>query len=149
MYKLWIKSGSNYDITGILYQSKDSSILLANPATKKSLLSGNYYIKEIKYYDINMIQTRNINGIGNGALYGSLLGLLAGVIVGYSLGDDPQGIISFSAGEKAIIGGIFGVLSGSIVGVAVGSARITIPINSKIENFNKNKDRLDSHSFMH
>jgi hypothetical protein len=52
---------------------------------------------------------------------GLLVGAAGGAAVGLAAGDDPPGLISFSAGDKAALGGVaFGVL-GSLIGAIAGS----------------------------
>ena len=62
---------------------------------------------------------------GPGAWEGLAWGLLGGAAtcaaIGYFDGDDPQGLISFSAGEKAAMGGIAGAVVGGALGALSGA----------------------------
>jgi hypothetical protein len=63
---------------------------------------------------------------GKGLLIGGVAGFVVGAFVGLSMGDDPESIVSFTAGEKALLYG----LAGGAAGVAIG-AIITISSKDK------------------
>jgi hypothetical protein len=148
IYKTWI-TGGPFEREGVLYQIMDSSLLIANSIYKKDFLLGKYKLTNIKYKNIEIINTRAINGVRNGALLGLAGGLLTGVLIGYSQGGEPRGFYWFTAKEKAIIGGLIGGLSGAGIGTWIGSIKIKIPINGSFENFNKNKQQLKTYSYIH
>ncbi|MGA1977655.1 MAG: hypothetical protein ABSG89_07335 [Bacteroidales bacterium] len=163
IYRTWIKL-DNYTKsgnilygqpkrTGVLYQIKDSSIIVANYLNKRDFLSGKHQTTEIDYKNIGTVETRRKNSVIRGALSGLIIGSLAGVIIGYSSGSDHPTPGSFdffvlSASDKATIGGIFSGLTGIAIGTLVGTIRIRIPINRSIDNFNKNKERLKKYSYI-
>ncbi len=61
------------------------------------------------------------SGHGKGALIGLGAGAVLGAMVGYSGGDDPEGMLSFSAGAKAGMGAVtFGAV-GALVGALTSS----------------------------
>ena len=71
-------------MNGILYQIKDSSILVAETLSKKDLLSGNYQIKKVNYnnfWKIQNIKVRRLNRVVGGALGGLLGGFLTGASI--------------------------------------------------------------------
>jgi hypothetical protein len=62
---------------------------------------------------------------GRGALIGLFVGAMAGGFIGYAQGDDPPGILSFSAGDKAVLGALLGGGGGALVGVIIGASSRT------------------------
>lgn len=148
IYKTWIKQVSGDKIKGVLYQTNDSGILIANTFSRKDLFLDNYQITGFNNNDLDKIHLRGLNNIGKGILWGTFGGLFVGAIIGFASGDDPPNVLfSMTAAEKALGLGIFGGVSGAVIGVALGSIRIRIPINGNLDNFNKNKELLKKYSF--
>jgi hypothetical protein len=58
--------------------------------------------------------------VGKGALVGAGVGFGAGFIAGLAMGDDPGGIISFTAPQKGLILGIALGGAGAVLGTLVG-----------------------------
>ncbi len=136
IYKTWIILNDESKIHGILYQLKDSSILVTNIKTEES--------QEIDIKDIQKIKIRRKNSIGRGAVIGGVSGLVVGGIVGYMNGDDPDGISLFkmSAEEKAVSTGVGFLPIGAGVGILVGTIKKKFDINGNISNYNKNIQQL-------
>jgi hypothetical protein len=160
IYHTWIKLDKYTKSGDVLYQTKDSSIIVANYLSKADFLSGKYQITKIEYKNIRTIELRHRSYVILVALPGLILGSLAGGEIGYSKGTDkslPFGDLRFwdfrfwrSATDKAAIGGVIGGLLGVTFGTCFGLAiRIKIPINRSIDNFNKNKERLKKYSYIH
>ena len=74
--------------------------------------------------------------------WGALIGAGLGAIIGFASGDDTEGWLRFSAGEKALGAGIalglLGVVTGLIVGISTSTDDETIEVKSD-EDFNKLK----------
>jgi hypothetical protein len=153
IYKTWISFGDMFNINGILYQIKDSSILVAETHSQKDLLSGNYQIKRINYnnfHNVQNIKVRRLNNVVGGALVGLLGGVITGAIIGSISGDDPSNqIFGYSAEQKAIIDGVFLGILGAGIGCLIGGIRIKIPINGSFVKFTDNKTRLRRYSYIH
>ena len=64
---------------------------------------------------------RRMSGAWEGLAWGLLGGAATCAAIGYFDGDDPQEVVSFSAGEKAVMGGIAGAVVGGVLGVLVGA----------------------------
>ena len=163
MYKTWITVGGGGKMRGTLYQTKDSSIVIANSFNRLVLKSGNFDLSTVDFKNIYLIETREDNVVSKelwkGALAGFLTGAIAGIISGFVSGDDVcEGtfcIFRFSAEQKALMGGlVFGII-GLPVGAGVkaiitsSSLKITIPISGNYERFNENKERLKEYSYTH
>ncbi len=79
------------------------------------------FIREVKEINFKMSGKGAMEGLSTGILVGGLLGFT----IGFASGDDPSGLLSFTAEEKgALLGltlGIAGGLIGTIGGAASGS----------------------------
>jgi hypothetical protein len=105
IYRIWIIFFNRPEIKGILYQVKDSSILVANTISEKDLLSGKYQAIEHNYNSLLNIKVRPFNKGTKGAIYGLIGGLVTGVFLGIASGDDPPNqIFGMTAGQKATYG---------------------------------------------
>lgn len=151
IYTTWINLESQKERADVLYQIKDSSIIVANYfLNKRDLLSGRCQTIKIEYKNIGIIKIRSKNSVPIGALSGLIVGSLAGAIIGHtSFHYDPTKINIFTAKDNEIVGAVFGSLLGLATGAIVGTYRIEIPINRSIGNFNKNKERLKKYSYIH
>jgi hypothetical protein len=150
IYYTWIDP-DRYGIKDILYQIRDSSIIVAD-CFNRDLFSSKYPItkNEIGYKNINTIKIRSKHAIIIGTFSCAILGSFLGAGIGFLEGDDPHNqFFWLSAKEKSLYDGILGGLSGAAIGALLGSIRITIPINRSIETFNNNKEQLKKYSYMH
>lgn len=147
MYKTWLTLKSEpFKSKGILYQSKESSILIA-PMVKNRQLISDKYIVDFQISNIETIKLRRNNKIGKGILVGAITGLVTGGLIGLIDGDDPPGTwFAFSAEEKATIGGVYLAVCGAGIGAIIGSIKIKIPINGSSEKYRKNKISLRGYS---
>jgi hypothetical protein len=135
---------------GILYQVKDSSLLIC-----RDIFSGNFRsfpnnklnLEEIPVKGIWTLELRRKNVIGKNALIGALTGIVVGVGSGYLPKKENSGAVQYLPKEKAIIRGIILGITGIIAGEAIGSAlTIRIPINGDAQVFKNNKTILQKHS---
>jgi hypothetical protein len=152
IYRTWIRLDKKKQRADVLYQIKDSSIIVAKYLHKRDFLSGKYQTTEIEYKNIGIIEIGRKNSVIKGALSGLIIGSLAGAIIGYSSGSDHPlpgsfDIFCWSATDKAKLLGVLFSLPGLIIGTLIGSLRIRIPIDISIDNFNKNKELLKKYSY--
>ena len=129
IYKTWVSLIDESEIHGILYQLKDSSILITDIITKES--------QEIEIKDIQKIKIRRKNGAGRGAIIGTVSGLVAGGLIGLAEGDG-----FFSKEETALLSGVFFSGVGAGAGALIGTIKKKFDINGSIDNYNKNKEKL-------
>jgi hypothetical protein len=149
IYKTWVSMMNDpIKTTGVLYEIKDSLIVISNSFALKDYYKNRFEKTGIDVKNIELIKVRRKNNIGAGALTGLLVGFATGVMLGFMNGDDPPcssnswGCIRFSAEAKAMMGGItFGVI-GVGIGALAGSIKISIPINGSLDKYNKNKSKL-------
>ena len=152
IYITWISLNSEtFKVKGILYEIKDSSILVAN-----TVVMADYYIDKLEisefYIDnIETIKIRKSTRIIKGALIGLITGITVGGISGFASGDDPPCTSCFidfsrSAKQKAIVRGILSGIGGAVIGLLVGSAKTKISIDGSISNYKTHKDKLREYS---
>jgi hypothetical protein len=64
VYRTWIKVSNDPEkIEGILYEIKDSSIIITNSFSRVDCLSGNFRGKTIGYNFINNVEVRKNNSV--------------------------------------------------------------------------------------
>jgi len=125
-YKTW---GSlvniNRDIKGVLYEVKDTSIVLIHYSTIGDRSLQKLTISEINFNMLNSVKTRNKNAPMTGALIGTLGGGLLGGLFGHYVYKNILWVDVPPNEAKFIIGyGLyFGVPLGASVGTLVGLNR--------------------------
>lgn len=135
---------------GLLYDVKDSSILVSPEMLNEPFLFDNPALKEFYFFDIESIRLGYKKRVVKGLLYGALAGFATGFIAGLSDGDTRifSSHVVISRNEKALAGGLFLGGAGAAIGSGIGFiSTIKIPINGNFENFNTNKSRLKNYSF--
>ncbi len=141
--RIWVSLKSNpYKIKGVLYEVKDSSILVSNSALKKDYSMGQFEVVEIQISDIRKIKIRRENSVVNGIWIGALSGFVVGGTMGLMTDDSDY----FSSEATAIYGGALFSVIGAGVGGFLGLIQIGIPINGSMNNYNINKDKLRKYS---
>ena len=105
--------GKTKDVTGTLVDLGDTTITMTVSNSRTPLVIPR---ENIAVLEASVKPSRK----GSGALIGLGVGAVLGAAIGFASGDDPPGIVSFSAGAKAGMGAIvFGPL-GAIIG-AIGA----------------------------
>ena len=149
IYKTWVSLNNDPKILkGVLYEIKDSSILVSNSIIKEDYKTGKFELLKIDYQNIDIVKTRVNNSLGLGILKGAVAGFAIGALIGILSGDDNPDEIYFpsTAERKAVVGGIILSLIGGNIGAMVGNIRVKIPINGNIGNFNRNRIRLKKYT---
>lgn len=147
IYNTWISLNSApFNIKAVLYETKDSSISVSSSVVKQDYSTGNFEISNLHINEIETIKIRRKGSVGRGVWIGALAGCALGGIIGLASGDDPPGIMSFSAEDKAILGGFTGTFFGGGIGAIMGIIKVEIPINGSISNYNNQKNKLRKYS---
>lgn len=148
IYRTWVSLNSEpFKFKGVLYEVKDSSILVSRSLVIKEYLSDRSEMVNLNINNIEIIRTRKNNNIGKGILIGALSGFIAGGAIGLISGDDPpDSFLPFTAGAKAMITGVLLSVAGADIGGVIGSFKVKIPINGSIDNYNRNKNKLRGYS---
>ncbi len=147
IYATWISLNNEpFKINGVLYEIKDSSILVSSTIFFKDYSKGRMVNLHIN--NIETIKIRRIDRAGKGVLIGAITGFAVGGSIGIISGDDPptQHLLRFSAGQKALMYGCPLAFGGAVIGGLIGSIKIKIPINGSVNNYNRNKNQLIEYS---
>ena len=138
-YKSWVKTmDGTQNQKGFLAELKDSSIVFGSQQK----------LEDIAISNMKQINFRKKNAIGKSMGYGALIGFGLGAVIGLASGDDKGGFISFTAEEKALAAGIFLTIPGAIIGALVGSAKVKIPINGKMDQYERQRMKIQKYSLM-
>lgn len=152
IYRTWITLNSKpFKTTGVLYEIKDSSILVSNSLVIQDYSTDRFGTFKLHINDIETIKIRRKKRVGTGVLLGAITGFCVGGIIGLIDGDDPPCrsfcVLRFTAGQKALMAGIPLSIVGAVAGAIIGSVKIKIPINGSMDNYHKYKKRLKKYSF--
>lgn len=132
-------------VKGILYEIKDSTLLIANSVSKTNYLTGNFQTSNIDIKNIQVLSLRRTNNIKRNAFIWGGIGLAAPLILLFTSGESSQDpLIQFVAYTSAPILSLVGAGAGALLG----SMRINIPIDGKYENFKENELRLKKYSIV-
>jgi len=144
IYKTWIKTSEGpQKIKGVLFEIRDSSIMVSNSLKKRDYYHGNFNVSKV---DVQMMDVVKIKRAGSGdraTVIGMLSGFAAGGLIGYFVTQFPDG--SFNPGGNMLFAAWCTGL-GTIIGAVVGSVKIRIPIDGSQEKFDLNKSRLNEYS---
>ena len=149
IYRTWVSLNSEpFKIKGVLYEIKDSSILVSSSVVIQDYSTDKFEIVKLHINNIETIKTRRNNNIGRGVLIGAITGFAVGSLIGLISGDDPPCpsgswiCFRYSAGEKALMAGVPLAVGGAGIGALIGSIKVKIPINGSINSYNRNKNKL-------
>ena len=142
-YKVWITLiDEPFNVNGILYELKDSSLLVSNYKTYSDFIIDNNPTIELNISNIELIETRKRNRVGKGILIGAVSGFAVGGLIGLTRGDDAEQ----TAGQKAVIGGLSLAAAGGLVGLLVGSVKVVIPIEGNFIKYKDQRQKLQKYS---
>ncbi len=145
LYRSWISLNNSFlQREGILYEVNDSTITLKDLYLQTS--SDKLSLEMINYRNIKDIYLRPRNSIWKCAVIGTVVGIGVGVIIGLTYEKEPNKIFSLDKKDVTLIDGSVLGLAGAGVGALLGSIKIRIPINSKIEKYKGSRGRLKSYS---
>ena len=142
-YKVWLSLiDKPYEVNGVLYELKDSTILLSNYKTYSEFIIDNNPTIELGISNIDLIEVRKKNRLAKGIVLGAVSGFAVGSLIGLARGDDAES----SGGEKAVKGGLSLAIPGALVGMLIGSVKISFPIEGSLLNFKSHKKELLKYS---
>jgi hypothetical protein len=143
IYRVWISFNNNKNpAKGILYEIKDTSILISNSLFKKDYLTSNFKVTDINYKIIDHLYLRNKNSVTIGTVIGTAAGIVGAFGIAGSIANKDE-----LAGAMLLFGSPF-IALGTGIGALIGSFRIHIPINGSFETFKQNESRLKKHSYL-
>ena len=142
-YRVWITLVDEpFEVDGILYELKDSSLLMSNYKTYKDFIVDNNPIIELKISNIELIEARKRNRLGMGILIGAVSGFTVGGLIGLTRGNDAE----YTTGQKALIGGASLAIPGALVGLLVGSVKVVIPLEGSFLKYKEQRQKLQHYS---
>lgn len=149
LYRSWIykMEGKPYRVNGVLYQFKDSTIVLSSSYKAKKYLNDDFFTIQLAIKNVKEIEYRKKNNVIKGALIGLASGFFVGGIIGYAQGNRPASSYPLwmdrTQGQNMAGFGIaFGML-GAGIGALFGTNTIRIPINGNQKKYEENLDRLN------
>jgi hypothetical protein len=148
LYRTWIIPNRGYrGLNGILYEIKDSSVMVSNSSLKADYYQGNYKVSEMDVNKIKTVKVRRVGAQGTAILIGGLSGALVGIILGVKQHTNHGTDVDE---EFQHVGLVFIPLlftgMGVGIGAAIGGVKITIPIKGNQDQFELEKDKLSSYS---
>ena len=144
-YRTWVFLNSEpFKMKGFLYEVNDSSIVLSDFSAKQYDSFTNTGVSSIHYSTIDLIKTRRQSNPVTGAIIGLLTGFTAGLIIGMIPEDNQSGVERMTEEERSLTAGL--AIGGASIGALFGLIKVRIPINRSMENFNKNKSKLEKRS---
>jgi uncharacterized protein (TIGR02145 family) len=155
-YRTWIiPTEKGQRKQGILFETKDSSLLISDKYKQKEFNHGNFTISKVDAGSIDVVKIREKGNSGKGILIGALSGLVVGGaldLIVFSSGSRPvsntteAGLDYLFGRFLVIIGSAVIVGAGTGIGAAIGNAKITIPINGSRKQYDHYKDQLNMYS---
>ena len=144
IYQSWTQLlNENSTRAGVLYQLKDSSILISNSLAEYDYYTNNFEVREFNINTIERIVLRRKGSVGKGAWIGALSGFVFGTLVGVAAGSnayDPFGVVKPGYG---LAGGLLGTLFGVSFGAIFGSIKTNIHIGGQFDNYYRNYSKLE------
>jgi hypothetical protein len=145
IYETWINLRNQpMGARGVLYEVKDSSVLISSSIFKTDYQSGRFKVSEINYADIDHVSVRRKNSILTGTLIGTAIGLAGAIGIANGISRDKNEF----AGVMVIFGTPI-IAAGAGIGALAGTLKIRIPIKGSFENFKINEKRLERFSYQH
>ncbi len=148
-YRVWVipmKHARN--IEGILYETRDSSVVVSNTSLKNIYNSGSINATEVWSKHIRQIDLKRKGAEGTAVLIGCSAGAVIGLLVGLlvaSPGSNKNLNEDFQTG-KMIVFPLLCAGVGAGIGGMVGGAKIKIRINGNQAELERNRSRLERYS---
>jgi hypothetical protein len=152
LYKTWVTlKGEHHQVKGVLYEVKDSSILVSNSIDKSDYLRGTYQVVKLDADKIISLKLRNSHAIGTGVLIGGISGALTGLVIGltatYTVDNDKAKAGFTAAGT--VVSTIFMGACGAMVGALFGTIRTNAAIHGRQDRFEKAKNKMIRRSIVY
>lgn len=149
LYKTWITlQGEKNRQKGVLFETRDSSILLSDAFGKSDYADGNYTLEQFSVESIRTISLRKQNAIGTGALIGGSSGAGLGALIGLTstnTAEEPNANAGLTV-MSAIVSSVFLGTIGAAIGAAIGTSTTTLHIHGSQEKFENKRTKLNNRS---
>ena len=148
LYRAWlIPTHRGGGVEGVLYQVKDSSVVISNSLFRGDYLRGNYDVSEVNAHEIKGIHIRRVGAQGAGVLAGGLTGAVIGIIVGLIQHTNHGTDADLHMQHVGMV--VFPLLftgMGVGIGAAVGGMKIKIPVGGSQAQYELVRNKLDRYS---
>jgi len=149
-YHTWIIPNQGHKVmSGILYEIKDSSVMVSNSPWKKDYYEGKYKVSEFDISNIDVIKVRR-QGKGFAILIGGVSGMILGGVISAAYMNhliknmNPWGLL-FGGYMLAAIPMIVSTGCGLGVGAIIASKK-TIAVKGSQEKYDWNKNKLNEYA---
>jgi hypothetical protein len=135
-------------IRGLLYEVKDSSVVISNSTQKSDYISGKFASEEVRVKDIKAVHLRKKGAQGTAILIGGISGALIGILVGAtstSHGGPEQLEKDFNVG-KMIVFPLLCTGIGIGIGGMLGGIKKQLPVHGDQARFNLSKKEMEERS---
>ena len=141
--RTWVTNNDGLNMyKGALYEVKDTSIVLSTSLRFQDYKSNELELMNIQLSNIGIIKIREEDKLTGGII----LGAIAGGLIGYIIGSNSEDSFIFTKEQEATFSTIVFASYGAAAGAILGSIKIKIPIHGNIDNYNRNKARLEKYS---
>jgi hypothetical protein len=131
-------------LNGILFEVKDSSILISDARIRNQYLSGNFNVTEIDFRNLEYLHIRNQNSRKNGVwIGGGITATLSILAIHYTLKDVPEVRNIF-----LLVGVPSMAITGAGIGYLVGLIPARFPIQGSFENFDWHRTNMQRRSLV-
>jgi Fibrobacter succinogenes major domain (Fib_succ_major) len=148
LYRAWlIPTHRGEGVEGVLYQVKDSSVVISNSLLRGDYLRGNYDVSEVNANKIKSIHIRRVGAQGVGVLAGGLTGAVIGIIVGLLQHTNHGTDADLHMQHVGMV--VFPLLftgMGVGIGAAAGGTKIKIPVGGSQAQYGLVRNKLDRYS---
>lgn len=146
IYKAWVTFNNEpVVVRGVLYEVKDSSIIVTNSVFKEDYKINNFTKTELFYKDIKKISISRKNRFLRSIVKGTVICFVFGALLGLSTSSNSEDAF-FSREESTLLGGVLFAIPGMIIGAVAGVGKSSVPISGDFQNFNLNRYKLTKYS---
>lgn len=150
MYHIWIIPIEKGRVKqGILFEVKDSSLIISNSWVKENYYKGNFNISEVNAKKIKKLKIRKTGALGTGLLIGGVSGAIVGIIIGalQHTGGGNKYDRSAQDGASIMLPILFTGI-GLSIGGTIGGIKMNIPVKGSYTQFDRYTDKLNDYSLI-
>ena len=132
-------------LNGILFEVKDSSILISDARIRNQYLSGNFNLTEIDFRNLDYLYIRNQNSRKNGVLIGGGITAVLSIVAIHATFKDVPDVRNIFL----LVGVPSMAITGAGIGYLVGLIPARFPIQGSFENFDWHRTNMQRRSLVH
>ena len=132
-------------LEGILFEVKDSSILISDARIRNQYLSGNFNVTEIDFRNLDHLRIRSQNSRKKGVyIGGGITAILSIIAIHFTYKDIP-----FVRNVSLLLGVPTMSIAGAGIGLLFGSIPVRYSIQGSFENFDWHRSNMQRRSLVH